>query len=218
MPLYLTYFEDFSSVRELAESIYNPKARAARPGVPSAPDNNNLASLPKKPTRRPDPIILLSPSASSLLRLSNIKSFLESGTFVPTDASNTTTPNILHISRMLPSIDATRPLRFILVDTPEQFKPDYWNRVVAVFTTGQTWQFKSYKWEEPTDLFAQIMGIYIGWRGEEVPKVVRGWGRGVKSFAVDRPGVGDRWRDREVVEGVWGSIEAAMRGKGWGKM
>ena len=89
--------------------------------------------------------------------MSNIKSFLESGAYFPPDTSSAIA-NILHTSRLLPSVDPSRPLRFILVDTPEQFKPDYWERVVAVFTTGQTWQFKSYKWQSPQELFRHVLG------------------------------------------------------------
>ena len=84
---------------------------------------------------------------------------------------------------------------------------------MAVFTTGQAWQFKSYKWQKPQDLFSNVLGIYIGWRGEQVPETVRGWGRGVTSLAVEKVG---RWRDREVVENLWGKIEDQMRKNGWG--
>jgi len=176
----------------------------------SDPTSNTsiLASRDKKTGRRPDPIILLSPSASSLLRMSNIKSFMESGVYIPADsnlAGSSASANILHISRMLPSIDNQRPFRFILVDTPEQFKPDYWRRVVGVFTTGQTWQFKAYKWQNAPDLFKNALGIYVGWRGEDVPPTVKGWGRGVTSAQVEKwnpqLGVSGRWRDREVVQG-----------------
>ena len=179
----------------------------------------------KKPGRRPDPIILLSPSASSLLRMSNIRSFLDDGTYIPADStlagSSGTSANILHVSRLLPTIDPQRPFRFILVDTPEQFKPDYWARVVAVFTTGQTWQFKSYKWQSAPELFRHALGIYVGWRDEEVPSTVRGWGRGVVSTGVEKwnpqQGVNGRWRDREVVEGIWDHVEESMRRAGWSK-
>lgn len=179
----------------------------------------------KKPSRRPDPIILLSPSASSLLRMSNIKSFLEAGTYIPPDSNlagaSAASTNILHVSRQLPSIDQNRAFRFILVDNTDQFKPDYWNRVVAVFTTGQLWQFKSYRWPNAPELFRHSLGIYVGWRGEEIPGTVKGWGRGVASAAVDKwnpqVGVSGRWRDREVVEGVWDRIEESMRSKGWSK-
>jgi parafibromin len=152
--------------------------------------------------------------------MSNIRSFLGEGLFQPADTSAATS-SILHIQRLLPNIDGARPMRFILVDTTDQFKPDYWQRVVAVFTTGQTWQFKSYKWTQPGDLFSHVLGIYVGWRGEEVPSVVKGWGRGVMHAQVDKwsahQGTQGRWRDREVVEGIWRAIEESMRSKGWNK-
>ncbi|KAL8727183.1 MAG: hypothetical protein Q9166_006220 [cf. Caloplaca sp. 2 TL-2023] len=218
---------DFSHVRKIAETFLS-RSRPSK-SLTTAPNPTSLVSLPGKPplaagskphTRRPDPIILLSPSASSLLRMSNIKSFLSDGLYTPPTTS-TTTANILHLTRLLPSIDPHRPLRFILVDTPEQFKPDYWNRVVAVFTTGQGWQFKGYKWQNPAELFKECLGVYVGWRGEDLPSSVRGWGRGVLSVGVEKwnsgQGAGGRWRDREVVEGIWGRVEEWMRGKGWGK-
>ncbi|KAI1003384.1 hypothetical protein K3495_g4823 [Podosphaera aphanis] len=208
---------DFSHVRKLAAPFNSRKAAAAAAAVaqnpPALPHNH------RAPVRRPDPIILLSPSASSLLKMSNIKSFLESGIYVPADGANSTSTSsasILHISRLLPNIDPSRAIRFIIVDTPEQFKPEYWGRVVAVFTTGQVWQFKSYKWQQPTDLFRHTLGVYVGWRGEPLPDTVRAWGRGVLGVGVDKyiPG-GSRWRDREVVESIWKNIEEDMRGKGW---
>ncbi|KAI9804498.1 MAG: hypothetical protein M1825_001397 [Sarcosagium campestre] len=221
---------DFSHVRKSAELFNRSKHRSGHPLNSSThiSSNPSLISLPKKGGRRPDPIILLSPSASSLLRMSNVKSFLGEGKYIPPDSSlagSSSSANLLHISRLLPSIDPTRPIRFILVDTPEQFKPDYWNRVVAVFTTGQTWQFKSYRWQHAPDLFRQALGIYIGWKGEEVPSTVKGWGRGVMRTAVEKwnnniassARADLRWRDTEVVESIWGQIEEAMRSRGWGK-
>lgn len=112
-------------------------------------------------------------------------------------------------------------MRFILVETSDNFKPDYWSRVVAVFTTGQAWQFKGYKWQNPAELFSHALGVYVGWRGENTPDSVKGWGRGVLSVGVDKwrenQNQQQRWRDREVVEEVWSAIEANMRSKGWGK-
>lgn len=193
--------------------------KASHPAAATISSNPSLA-LNQKPSRRPDPIILLSPSASSLLRMSNIKSFLESGRYVPPDNSSTAT--MLHIQRTMRDIDPARPLRFILVEGPEQFKPEYWNRVVAVFTTGQTWQFKSYKWSQPQDLFRHALGVYVGWRGDPAPENVRAWGHGVLQTQVEKwrdpsqPGAETgRWRDREVMEAIWKAIEANMRSKGW---
>lgn len=161
--------------------------------------------------------------------MSNIKSFLDSGLFVPPDhptLSSQTTANLLHVTRNLPTL-SSKPFRFILVDSPDNFKPDYWSRVVAVFTTGQMWQFRGYKWREPAELFRNVMGVYIGEKGQPVPTDVRGWGGGVRCFSIDRwderlhgtsiePSVreGRRWRDREVVEEVWRGLESWMRSRG----
>lgn len=214
--------QDFSHIRKHAEAFLGRNRN--KPGRPVPTSSAVIAPTPAltnraKTGRRLEPIILLSPSASSLLRMSNIKSFLDNGYYSSPDS--TTGVNILHVSRSLPSIDPQRPMRFILVDTPDQFKPDYWQRVVAVFTTGQLWQFKSYKWQSPPELFTHALGIYVGWRGEDVPQTVRGWGRGVVSAAIDKynpaQGVQGRWRDREVVEGLWTAIEESMRSRGWNK-
>jgi parafibromin len=232
--------QDFSHVRKHSETFLG-RRKGAPPSRPGAAPSKSaqLATRPaansSKPlssavsSKRSDPIILLSPSASSLLRMSNIKTFLDTGLFVPPDhptLSTQTTANLLHITRTMPSL-GEKPFRFILVDSPEQFKPDYWSRVVAVFTTGQTWQFRTYKWREPQELFGHVLGIYLGEKGLPIPGEVKGWGSSVKSFAVDRwderahgaaveqeTRMSRRWRDRETVEEMWRSIEGYMRGKG----
>ncbi|KAJ5172710.1 hypothetical protein N7492_005303 [Penicillium capsulatum] len=239
---------DFSHVRKSAEVFLNrgrshPGQASAKPSAKlPAPSAGLSVSSSRKSHSRPDPIILLSPSASSLIRMSNIKSFLQDGVFVPPDhptLSMSTEANFMELKRPLrikadpnnPNSSAIgsanggrgpKPTKFILVDGTTNFKPEYWSRLVAVFTTGQTWQFKSYKWSSPPELFKHAAGIYVGWRGEEIPWTVKGWGRGVDSFAVERwdekggvNGAG-RWRDREVVEGIWTAIEEGMRLRGWG--
>ncbi|CAK7564541.1 MAG: accessory factor associated with RNA polymerase II [Sporothrix epigloea] len=217
---------DFAHVRKLAVPFMSQKQNGGGPAGITGPGGSMRpsASLPINskggPVRRPDPIILLSPSASSLLRMSNIKSFLEGGRYTPSDSSSTATMHFL--TRTMKDIDPARPLRFILVEGPEHFKPDYWSRVVAVFTTGQAWQFKSYKWNTPGELFKHVQGIYVGWRGEPLPQGVKDWGHRVLNCNIDKwtdpavPGADvNRFRDREVAETIWKTIEYNMRQKGW---
>ena len=208
----INHSQDFSHVRKLAAPFIQKKSHASSLPATSVTFNQ------KTPSRRPDPIILLSPSASSLMRMSNARSFLEDGKFVPPEAG-ASAAGMLHVQRLITGIDANRPMRFILVEGPEQFKPEYWNRVVAVFTTGQTWQFKNYKWSNPNDLFKHTIGIYIGWRGDQAPDNVHDWGRRVVNSGVDRwrgeGHVASRFRDKEVVEHIWKSIETNMLTKGW---
>ena len=210
-------------MRKLAQPFVSRKPNpTAGVGSSTSIANNPALALNQKPARRPDPIILLSPSASSLLRMSNVKAFLEGGRYGPPDHNSTA--SMLHISRVMKDIDPTRPMRFILVEGPEQFKPEYWNRVVAVFTTGQAWQFKNYRWSNPGELFRHVLGVYLGWRGEQAPESVRAYGHRVVACSVEKwrepgaPGAEtSRWRDREVVEQIWKAIESNMRMKGWRK-
>ncbi|KAI0022346.1 putative Pol II transcription elongation factor subunit Cdc73 [Xylariomycetidae sp. FL0641] len=215
---------DFTHVRKLAEQFMVKKP--SQPPPTSIAANPSLASHQKQ--KRADPIILLSPSASSLLRLSNVKRFLQDGEYVPPDslaASSGSSSNMIQLSRVMKDIDPNRPLRFYVVDGIEAFKPDYWNRVVAVFTTGQTWQFKNYRWSNPTELFRHVPGVYVGWRGEQPPEPVRAWGHRVLNVSVERWKDGgvttgmdtSRWRDREAGEAIWKMIESNMRNKGWKK-
>ena len=145
--------------------------------------------------------------------MTNIKSFLEGGQYVPPNslsASSSTGASMLHINRVLKDIDPNRPMRFVLVEGPEQFKPEYWSRVVAVFTTGQSWQFKNYKWQAPADLFSHALGVYVGWQGEVVPDTIKAWGRGVLSAGLDKGHA--RWRDRDA----WGrSAVLNVANMGW---
>jgi len=46
--------------------------------------------------------------------------------------------------------------KYFVVDSVEalsKFGTDAWERVVCVMTTGQAWQFRPYKWNEPRQLF-----------------------------------------------------------------
>ena len=146
--------------------------------------------------------------------MSNIKEFLEDGQFVSPSLSATAAPNFLRVQRLLPTINPTTPIRFDVVDSPDKFKPDYWEKVVAVFTTGQEWQFRGYKWSNPVELFRSVRGFYVGWDGERVPDVVKRWGTGVSVFSVER---GRRFRDREVCEKFWEEVERWMKSKGWAR-
>jgi parafibromin len=222
---------DFSSVRKQAAALLHASrsgSNAKKPTstIPAASAPINLPT--RKPGRqRQEPIILLSPSASALLRVSNVKQFLESGTYSPPSGTDGGT-NLLYVSRNMPNIDPNRPVRFLLAESIDFLKPDDWARVVAVFTTGQLWQFKSYKWSSPTELFSRALGVYVGWTAEQVPDAVKGWGRAVKVVNVDKWTSGQqaalesgaslgRWKDSQVVESIWEAIEKSMRAKGWNR-
>ncbi|KAF2665809.1 CDC73-domain-containing protein [Microthyrium microscopicum] len=211
---------DFSHVRKQVQAMFG-KNKTKPMNDPMA--SQSLSVNLKKSNQRPNPIILLSPSASSLLRLTNIKKFLEDGIYVPADSelATHTGTNRVHITRQMDSIDTNRRLTFALMESTEQFRPEYWTRVVAVFTTGQEWQFKTYKWATAPELFSRVLGIYVGIIGDSTPQNISKWGRTIKKVDIEKwnPGAGERgrWRDRESVENIWRSVEESMRSKSWAK-
>ncbi|KAK9322915.1 RNA pol II accessory factor, Cdc73 family-domain-containing protein [Lipomyces orientalis] len=208
---------DFSYVRKEAMESFMRSHNRSAPGAHQrgAPHDTSQrgASTVAAPapssgpsTKRRDPIILLSPSASSLLTMSNIKDFLERGTYVAAPPSSSTV-NIQMINR---TSNRLGQIRFVVVDSCERFKPDYWDRVVAVFTTGQAWQFKLYKWHNPHELFQKVKGFCVTFSGDPVPESVRAWN--VDVVQVDKV---HRFRDRETVEGLWDVLEKWMEVRGW---
>ncbi|KAG0687426.1 accessory factor associated with RNA polymerase II [Pichia californica] len=171
-----------------------------------------------------DPIIILSPSAISMLTMNNVKSFLENGKFIDvhnkevsentnTNTNTTTTnsnSNMIQIVRQ--SKKFNRKIKFVVVNNVEKFfiKPEYWDRVVAVFTTGQEWQFKNYKINKPNLLFQKVKGFYINYNGDSIPLNIKNWN--VQIISLDR---NQRFKDRQISELLWESIERFMASKGF---
>lgn len=167
----------------------------------------NQVSKSSSSGRGKDPIILLSPSASALLNMTNVKPFLEEAQFVPM-MKGSGTANLQMITRNSPRLGQ---FKFVVVDSVDRFtRPEYWDRVVAVFVTGQAWQFKQYLWSDPNILFQKVAGFCLTFAGDPVPPAVQQWN--VDIVPIDR---NQRFRDREVSEMIWGKIEKWMIAKGW---
>ncbi|ODV62112.1 Cdc73p, partial [Ascoidea rubescens DSM 1968] len=164
----------------------------------------------KNANKMKDPIILISPASSSIITMGNIKSFLEDGVFSTKDPISST-HNYLDLLKVTRNSKNFGRLKFLVVNSTEKFtKPQYWDRVVAVFTTGQEWQFKNYKWNNPNDLFSNIKGYYFGYKGDMVPEKVNKWN--VEKIELERYA---RFKDRQVVEWFWQNLEKNMLSKGW---
>jgi len=146
---------DFAS----AHKALAPLLRGATTGgAQSAPASRAAAApaagQPKR--RRGDPIIVLSNAPTALLGLSNLSALLGGGVYMPR-SSGSSGETMLSLER--PGLPNGLRQRFLVVDSTEALArlgaggADPWERVVAVFTSGQTWQFKGYKWSEPRELF-----------------------------------------------------------------
>ncbi|KAH3671234.1 hypothetical protein WICMUC_004751 [Wickerhamomyces mucosus] len=179
----------------------------------TAPESSSVDIKKKK---RQNPIILISPAASALITISNVKPFLELSKFIdpnsqnPEDQSllNSNTDNIRNVTHVFPRIGKQS---FLVVNNTDNFtKAEYWDRVVAIVTTGQSWQFKSYKWSNPKELFQKIKGYYFHYDKDLIPQQIKEWN--VQKVPIDK---NRRFRDAESLNLFWDSIEKILVSKGW---
>lgn len=140
---------------EQAKNDTKPAATtSANKPVPSTSSNNtNTTQAPKK---KP-PIIIVPSALSSLVTLYNVKDFLEKGAFVSTEDKKKVKPN-KDKTVLVRYKENNRVLQeYYVIDTPEKMPKEDWKRVVAIFTNGQTWQFKGWETENATTLFTKCM-------------------------------------------------------------
>ena len=52
-------------------------------------------------------------------------------------------------------------IEFVIKDNVNNMDTGDWERVVAVFATGQAWQFKGWKFNTPGDVFSNILGVHV---------------------------------------------------------
>ncbi|CAI4645179.1 AAC_HP2_G0038580.mRNA.1.CDS.1 [Saccharomyces cerevisiae] len=158
---------------------------------------------------RKDPIILIPSAASSILTVANIKQFLLESKYVNPRNLPSVPNGLVNIEKNFERI--SRPIRFIIVDNTRMFtKPEYWDRVVAIFTTGHTWQFNNYQWNSPQELFQRCKGYYFHFAGDSVPQHVQQWN--VEKVELDK---NKRFKDVEVVRYFWHSLEKELISRGY---
>ncbi|ODV94877.1 hypothetical protein PACTADRAFT_3765 [Pachysolen tannophilus NRRL Y-2460] len=208
---------DYNNLIKIAQNkiIYpltkgkKPSASNAVDGTKSHPVNlysSSLSTITQDTSK--DPIIILSPASSSIINLGNVVRFLKDGVFEPPTVS-TVNNGIVKLKKQ------TRfgPMSFLIIENTDKFfnKPDYWRRVVAIFTTGQKWQFKSYPQSNPNKLFRQYPGFFVNY-GDKVPKQIEEWGN-INVISIDK---NRRFKDLQIVESFWDTLEKSMANKGYG--
>ncbi|ABN67393.2 accessory factor associated with RNA polymerase II [Scheffersomyces stipitis CBS 6054] len=173
--------------------------------------NGAAASRDSGPKKKP--LIIVSPASTALLSLSNVKQFLEEGKFTEPNPTNRPSGGLVTINhpseRLIPVAH-----QIMVVDNVDMFtKPEYWDNVVAIFTTGQSWQFAKYKYSQPETLFQRYAGFFLSYSGDPTPPQIKDWN--VSEIKVDR---GDkRFRDKMIVKDFWAEIEKILLAKGYGK-
>lgn len=173
--------------------------------------SKNLPLNPrKKSIQHKDPIILIPSAASSIITISNIKPFLKECKYInPRELSSSLKDDLVTIEKKFDKIH--KPIRFLVVNNTRMFtKPEYWDRVVAVFTTGHVWQFNNYQWNTPQELFQHCKGYYFYFNGDAIPQHVQQWN--VEKVELDR---NRRFKDVEIVRYFWNNLEQELLNRGY---
>lgn len=66
-------------------------------------------------------------------------------------------------------------LPYKIVDDPSKFSSDDWDNVVAVFATGQDWQFRKWKYSQPVELFQKVLGLHLIYDDRTPELIIQTW-------------------------------------------
>jgi hypothetical protein len=149
--------------------ISSSAAAAAAPAAPSASSSSSsgLAPLLQNP-RDPHygvPIIVVPSAVSSVINMYNVKSLLENGVFehgeFVRNAKASATTGVAATKESLITLskasfyDASKSVKFQVLDDVTKLREEDWARVVAVFASGAAWQFSNWpkRWPNPAAIF-----------------------------------------------------------------
>ncbi|KAK6057331.1 RNA pol II accessory factor, Cdc73 family [Cooperia oncophora] len=123
----------------------NPDEAARRTALATTiPQSVSTPDEPKKRVSR-TPIIIIPSAMTSLLTIFNAQDIIQDMNFVTTEEKrkekNMQRKSQIYIQRK--KNDTSVP--YLIVDQPNKFTDAEWDRVVAVFITGQLWQFTSFQ-------------------------------------------------------------------------
>ncbi|CAL9134115.1 unnamed protein product [Musa textilis] len=158
------------------------------------------------------PIILVPSAFQTLITIYNVKEFLEDGVFVPTDvkvkAMRGPKPDCVTVQKKLSRDRAVAA--YEVRDKPSAFKPEDWDRVVAVFVLGKEWQFKDWPFKDHVEIFNKIIGFFVRFEDDSVEsaKTVKQWN--VKIISISKH---KRHQDRAAALEVWDRLEEFMRSR-----
>ncbi|KAG6908036.1 hypothetical protein DXG01_006398 [Tephrocybe rancida] len=216
---------NFSSVR----TVYAEKLKKMK----EASKNGNVPPPVVSSAGNNFPIIMISSSPTALITMHNVKRFLQESTFEPSQDAraraasegNTRPEDMIPIYRKRTNIDSSgketeTQAKYFIVDSVEalsKFGADAWDRVVCVMTTGQAWQFRPYKWNEPIQLFHHgsfidiVKGIYVSWANDPPNTKIKDWN--VMELKIDPH---RRHVDKSVVAHFWKTLDTwIMSNKPW---
>ncbi|ORX55344.1 CDC73-domain-containing protein [Piromyces finnis] len=148
------------------------------------------------------PIIIVPSAPTSLITMYNVSKFLQDKQFLdPQECRKQGIKKEQYLTITRQKSDGSE-LKYYVVDSVDKFRTEDWDRVVAVFTCGATWQFKGWKWSNPTELFSKIRGFYLQYQDDVLKEPVKEWN--VKVLKVEKY---KRHHDIQTVLEFWNELD-----------
>ncbi|KAI8855295.1 RNA pol II accessory factor, Cdc73 family-domain-containing protein [Chytridium lagenaria] len=190
---------------------------SSRPTTDRPPSSRPTDSSRGRPSSQPVriPIIMVPAAAQATITLHNVKSLLIDYVYKPTEEYLTrgdSKPPMVVLERKSTAQPMQGPKTFHVYDSIDKLKPEDWDRVCAVFATGQEWQFKNWKYGAPVNIFAKVKGYAWKFQDEPPNEKVKNWN--VTMLEIHRV---RRHLDAQTVNDFWLSLDNWIREKKGGR-
>ncbi|OXU19054.1 hypothetical protein TSAR_007446 [Trichomalopsis sarcophagae] len=158
----------------------------------------------KRPSRTP--IIIIPSANTSLITMYNAKEILQDLKYVSNDekrASGLKRENEILLQRRK---DAGFTVPYRVVDNPQKLTNADWERVVAVFVMGPSWQFKGWPFDgNPVEIFSKICAFHIKYDEMRLDANVARWAVTVIELSKTK-----RHLDRAAIMKFWEVLDKHM--------
>lgn len=135
--------------------------------ISKAPDGVAL-NAPKQAYRGGKIIIIVPSAITSTISSINALPFLEKGQYLSRD-------ELGDMKRKPEQFFRRNGVEYMVIDSAAKLRDQDWERVGAVFAQGQAWQFKDWKWSNPTELFHHVLGVHLAMDDREVESNILSW-------------------------------------------
>lgn len=202
-PLATYHGMDLKGIKEGGLSNRNPMNQVNR-GTSNAPSSNGMHQSRRSASKTP--IILIPNVITALLSMTNVKEIFEDLKFI--------SPQEKQRLGIRPSGDTTFvtrtdrngvTTRIKITNNPARLSKDDWNRVIAAFVQGQTWQFKGWPWTSPAEIFNNLKGFYLKWDDQPTDPNVSKWN--VQIIELSRT---KRHLDKAAILKIWSEVDQAI--------
>ena len=182
-------------------------AAGAVGGVPRTGGSSSAAASALTAVDNRKPIIIVPMGAAGTISSINAGDFLEDGKYMTIEEKRKSGGQREKERYITRTLSNGMKGKYLLVDSPK-FDPKDWDRVVAVFVLGQTWQFKDWpdKYAKPVELFTRVLGVHLTMDDRAVDPNVLSWNCKVLKINQFK-----RHLDAGAVNEFWAYLDDFMR-------